>query len=61
MKLNAEHIQYVLDRMRQNTTEIRNIKQYLLAALYNAPLTMENYYAAQINHDLYGRNRGDVN
>ena len=61
LKLNAEHIQYVLDRMRQNTTEIRNIKQYLLAALYNAPLTMENYYAAQINHDLYGRNRGDVN
>ena len=60
LKLNAEHIQYVLDRMRQNTTEIRNIKQYLLAALYNAPLTMENYYAAQINHDLYGRNRGDA-
>ena len=60
LKLNAEHIQYVLDRMRQNTTEIRNIKQYLLAALYNAPLTMENYYAAQISHDLYGRNRGDA-
>ena len=56
LKLNAEHIQYVLDRMRQNTTEIRNIKQYLLAALYNAPLTIENYYAAQISHDLYGRN-----
>ena len=56
LKLNAEHIQYVLDRMQQNTTEIRNIKQYLLAALYNAPLTMENYYAAQISHDLCGRN-----
>ena len=56
LKLNAEHIQYVLDRMRQNTTEIRNIKQYLLAALYNAPLTIENYYAAQISQDLYGRN-----
>lgn len=41
--------------------QIRNIKKYLLAALYNAPLTIENYYAAQINHDLYGRNRGDVN
>ena len=40
---------------------IHNIKKYLLAALYNAPLTIENYYAAQINHDLYGRNRGDVN
>ena len=35
---------------------IRNIKQYLLAALYNAPLTIENYYAAQIDHDLCGRN-----
>ena len=56
LKLNAEHIQYVLDRMRQNTTEIRNIKQYLLAALYNAPLTIENYYAAQIDHDLCGGN-----
>ena len=57
LKLNAEHIQYVLDRMRQNTTEIRNIKQYLLAALYNAPLTIENYYAAQIDHDLCGGKR----
>ena len=57
LKLNAEHIQYVLDRMRQNTTEIRNIKQYLLAALYNAPMTIENYYAAQIDHDLCGGKR----
>ena len=37
--------------------EIRNIKQYLLAALYNAPLTIENYYAAQIDHDLCGGKR----
>ena len=61
LKLNAEHIQYVLDCLKDNPPRIRNIKQYLLAALYNAPLTIENYYAAQINHDLYGRNRGDVN
>ena len=61
LKLGAEHIQYVLDCLKDNPPRIRNIKQYLLAALYNAPLTIENYYAAQINHDLYGRNRGDVN
>ena len=53
LKLNAEHIQYVLD----NPPRIRNIKQYLLAALYNAPLTIENYYAAQIDHDLCGGKR----
>ena len=51
----------VLDSLKDNPPHIRNIKKYLLAALYNAPLTIENYYAAQINHDLYGRNRGDVN
>ena len=56
LKLNAEHIQYVLDCLKDNPPRIRNIKQYLLAALYNAPLTIENYYAAQIDHDLCGRN-----
>ena len=56
LKLNAEHIQYVLDCLKDNPPRIRNIKQYLLAALYNAPLTIENYYAAQIEHDLCGRN-----
>lgn len=60
LKLEAQHIQYVLDSLKDNPPHIRNIKKYLLAALYNAPLTMENYYAAQINHDLYGRNRGDA-
>ena len=61
LKLEAQHIQYVLDSLKDNPPHIRNIKKYLLAALYNAPLTIENYYAAQINHDLYGRNRGDMN
>ena len=56
LKLGAEHIQYVLDCLKDNPPHIRNIKQYLLAALYNAPLTIENYYAAQIDHDLCGRN-----
>ena len=42
---------------KDNPPRIRNIKQYLLAALYNAPLTIENYYAAQIDHDLCGGKR----
>ncbi len=45
---------FVLDSLRENTTKVRNIKQYLLTVLYNAPLTIENYYAARVNHDLYG-------
>ena len=40
---------------RVNTTQVRNMKQYLLTVLYNAPATIENHYAAQVNHDLYGR------
>ena len=54
LKLNASHIEYVLDRMRENTTYIRNIKKYLLAALYNAPVTMDSYYTSLVSHDLYG-------
>ena len=54
MKLNGEHIRYVLACMKENTTKVRNIRQYLLAALYNAPATISNYYAALVNHDLYG-------
>lgn len=57
LKLEAPHIQYVLDCLKDNAPRIRNIKQYLLAALYNAPLTIENYYAAQIDHDLCGGKR----
>ena len=44
LKLNSAHIEYILERMQENTTHIRNIKKYLLAALYNAPATMDNYY-----------------
>ena len=57
LKLEAQHIQYVLDSLKDNPPHIRNIKKYLLAALYNAPLTIENYYAAQIDHDLCGGKR----
>ena len=55
MKLNHEHIQYVLDCFRENTTRVRNIKQYLLASLYNAPMTIDSYYRARVQHDLYGK------
>ena len=44
LKIDSSHIEYVLDRMRENTTYVRNIKKYLLAALYNAPVTMDSYY-----------------
>ena len=54
LKLNASHIEYVLDRMRENTTYVRNIKKYLLAALCNAPVTMDSYYTSLVSHDLYG-------
>lgn len=53
LKLDGGHIRFVFDCLRDNTTQIRNIRQYLLATLYNAPVTMENHYAAQVNHDLY--------
>ena len=54
LKLTASHIEYVLKRMRENTTYVRNIKKYLLAALYNAPVTMDSYYTSLVSHDLYG-------
>ena len=54
MKLDGEHIRYVLNCFAENTTKVRNIKQYLLAALYNAPMTIGSYYTALVNHDMYG-------
>ncbi len=54
LKLDSEHIRFVFDCLRENTTQVRNMKQYLLTVLYNAPATIENHYAAQVNHDLYG-------
>lgn len=55
LKLDDGHIRFVFDCLKNNTTQVRNIKQYLLTTLYNAPVTMENYYSAQVNHDLYGQ------
>ncbi len=54
MKLDSSHVQYVMDCMKDNTTYVRNIKKYLLAALYNAPATISSYYSSLVQHDLYG-------
>ena len=54
MKLNYSHIEYVLFCLHRNTTKVGNIKAYLLTTLYNAPLTISNYYQAEVNHDMYG-------
>ena len=51
MKLNFGHVEYVLECLQKNTTVIKNMKKYLLAALFNAPSTMDSYYRAQVNHD----------
>ena len=61
MKLDSSHVQYVMDCMKDNTTYVRNIKKYLLAALYNAPTTINSYYSSLVQHDMYGdgqRGRG---
>ena len=52
LKLDVMHIEYVLDCMKNNTTEIRNIKKYLLAVLFNAPSTMDSYYTSLVAHDM---------
>lgn len=54
MKLNQMHIEYVLTCLNANTSKVGNIKSYLLTVLYNATLTIKNYYASEVNHDLYG-------
>lgn len=52
MKLSMDHIRYVLNCLQGNTTKIRSIKQYILAALYNAPTTIDSYYRAEVNYDM---------
>ena len=51
MKLNGDHLRFVLMCLKENTTQVRNIRQYLLATLYNAPMTMHSSYAARVQHD----------
>ena len=53
LRINSLHIQYVFECLNKNTTEVRNIKKYLLATLFNAPSTMGSYYNAQVNRDMY--------
>ena len=52
MKLNSEHIRYVMDCFKENTTKIRNIRQYMLTTIYNAPTTIDTYYDALVRHDM---------
>ena len=54
LRLDGSHIEYILDCIDGNTTDIRNIKPYLLKTLINAPATMDSYYRTKVNHDLYG-------
>lgn len=54
LMLTYSHIEYVLHCMSGNTTKVKNIKKYLLAALFNAPSTMNGYYQAEVNHDMPG-------
>ena len=53
LKLDSSHIEFVMESLHNNTTEIRNMKQYLLTVLFNAPTTISNHYTAQVNHDMY--------
>lgn len=55
LKLGSSHIEYVLHAMNECPSDIRNIRAYMLTTLYNASLTMDNYYSALVNHDLYGQ------
>ena len=61
MKLDSSHIQYILECLKENSTQIRNIKQYLLATLYNAPVTVDSYYSAQVRHEFGWGGRVDRN
>ena len=52
LKLNSDHIHYVLNCLKNNNTRIRNIRNYLITSLYNAPNTIDHYYQAEVNHDM---------
>ena len=53
-KLDFSSMEYILGCLKENTTKVHNIKNYLLTTLYNASLTIDNFYSAEVNHDLYG-------
>ncbi|MGN0131242.1 MAG: DUF6017 domain-containing protein [Lachnospiraceae bacterium] len=54
LKLDIEHIRFVISCLKENTTKVKNIKQYILTVLFNAPTTISNYYSSLVNHDMYG-------
>ena len=54
LKLNSSHIEYVLTALKKNTSNVRNIRSYMITALYNAPVTMSSFYRAEVNHDMFG-------
>ncbi len=54
LKINSQHIEYVMNSLKANTTPVRNIKRYLLTVIFNAPATIDNYYTAQFQHEYYG-------
>ncbi len=55
LKLNSSHIEYVLAALKKNTSDVRDIRSYLITALYNAPVTMSSFYRAEVNHDMFGK------
>lgn len=55
MKIDSVHIEYIIECVNSTSTEIKNIKQYLLAAIFNAVNTIGSYYTTKVNHDLYGQ------
>ena len=52
LKLEYSHIEYVIECLKKNTSKVKNIKKYMLAALFNAPATIDGYYQAEVNHDM---------
>lgn len=54
LKLNYDHILYVLDCLDKTTTKVKNIRKYLMAALFNAPVTIDGYYRSEVRHDMSG-------
>ena len=57
-RLDYTHIEYILECMKNSPSNIRNIKAYLLESLFNAPVTIGNYYSVKVNYDFYGSNGG---
>ena len=61
MKLEHEHMQFVMACILENITKIKNIRQYILTTIYNATQTIDSYYTTLVNHDLYGDQEGVKN